>query len=80
MKKRWHTRWDQHRRKLIRAEAKKDGTVEITVKIPIPPEKIVPVKKWGDSEHDTVVHSTNTPHVGRPEYDQKYHAYRVSGG
>ena len=37
-------------------------------------------KKWGDSEHDTVVHSNQKPHTGKSEYDQKYHQYRTNGG
>jgi len=85
-------RWDQHARKLSNAKRKAwkaeqeaalagvETEVEIEVTLKAPPEKIIPVKKWGDSEHDTVVHSTNVPHVGKPEYDQKFHTYRVSGG
>lgn len=85
-------RWDQHSHKLFNAKRKmwkaeqeagmagKETEVEIEVALEVPPEKIIPVKKWGDSEHDTVVHSTNVPHVGKSEYDQKFHTYRVSGG
>ncbi len=79
MKKRWHKRWDQHSRKLIRARIKKE-LVEILVRVEIPPEKIVPIRKWGDSEHDTLIHSKQEPHVGKSEYDLQYHTYRVSGG
>ena len=32
---------------------------------------------WGDSEHDTVLHRTNKPHSGPPEYDPKW-GYRTN--
>ncbi len=38
-----------------------------------------PIKRRGDSEHDPVLHSALKPHVGRSEYDVRYHRYRNEG-
>lgn len=35
---------------------------------------------WGDSEHDTMLHSKQEPHTAPSEYDAKYHRYRTNGG